>query len=361
MAMKVLIVSYIKGSASSKPDAELAMGLQRQGVEITVMIPEKSVLTEEFIQAGIRVIPFHPVKKLSFKAIRLIRKEIREKKIQIVHLLNSKAIFFGTMASLGLPVKVIAYRGAVGLHWYDPTAWLSYLHPRIDFIVCNSYYVQQHVQQQLLFRPKKAVMIHKGMDLSWFRNVIPAKREVLGIPAGAIVAGCVANVRRIKGVPYLLEATCHLNPELPLHILLIGIGMKSEVIRKLILSSPFKDRIHIMGFRPDVYELIAACDIYIQPSLSESLSRSVMEAMSMGVPCIVSDVGGLAELVEDNKSGLLVEKGDPFAIARAIERMADHPELRKQFAEEGLTRMKEIFSVENMVTQTRMLYERILS
>jgi glycosyltransferase involved in cell wall biosynthesis len=253
---------------------------------------------------------------------------------------------------------VVAYRGAAGVYWYDPTAWLSHLNRRIDYLICNSYFVQHHMQRQLLFRPHKTVMIHKGMDREWFREVRPVSRKVLGIPENAILLGCVANVRRIKGVPYLLEATRYIRHDLPMHLLLIGNGMDHLKYRRLIASSPMRDRIHILGYRPDVYAVIAACDLYIQPSLSESLSRSVMEAMCLGVPCIVSDVGGLTELVAHKKSGLLVEKANPRALAEAANTLAGDAGLRKTYADEGIKRMQQIFSVEKMVANTLTLYRQ---
>jgi len=361
MPIRALIISSITGSAPSRPDAELVIGLHRQGVEVTVMIPPGSPLIRRFSDQGIRVIPAHPKRKFSLRSIMLIRQEIRQHRYDLIHLFNTKAIVNGSLAALGLPVKVLAYRGAAGMYWYDPTAWLSHLNPRIDYVICNSRYVEQHMKRQMLFRAGTAVMIHKGMDDEWFRDVKPLSRNILGIPENALVAGCVANVRRIKGLPCLLEATYHIPVDIPLHILLIGSGMDSARILKLIESSPLKDRIHILGYRPDVYEVIAACDIYIQPSLSESLSRSVMEAMCLGIPCVVSDVGGLVELVDHEKTGLVFEKGNPQALARALEKMAGNSERRSTFAAAAKKRMKAIFSVGNMVRNTLELYRRAVT
>ena len=361
MAIRTLFICYITDSAASKPDAELVIGLHRQGIEADVMMPSGSSYEKLFNKLGIRVIPFHPPGKFSLTSIKLIRKNIRARKYNILHLFNSKAIVNGAIAAIGMPVKVIAYRGAAGMHWHDPTAWFSHFNPRIDTIICNSAYVLDNVRKQLLFNPGKAVMIHKGLDISWFGKVTAVSREVLGIPGEAIVVGCVANVRRIKGLPYLIRSTRYLDPELPVHFLLIGSGMDSGEMMRLIRSSPFRDRIHIHGFRKDVYELLAACDIYIQPSLSESLSRSVMEAMCLGVACIVSDTGGLTELVEHNKSGLIVEKGNARAIATAIEKLAGDSVLRKAFSAESVIRMEKLFSVNNMVAKTRELYESMLN
>jgi len=360
MNIRVLLISSIIDSASSRPDAELAFGLRRLDIEVDVMIPEWSAYKVPFEDAGIRVISYLSPKKYSCEAIKLIRKEIMQRKYHIIHLFNTRAIVNGSFAAIGLPVKVIAYRGAAGLHWYDPTAWLAHLNPRVDKIICNSRYVQQNVRKQL-FCKDRTVMIHKGMDISWFREVIPITRKELNIPENAIVIGCIANVRKVKGVPYLVKATGYLNPELPVHILLVGSGMESGPVHELIKASPLREHIHILGFRKDVYNIIAACNIYIQPSLSESLSRSVMEAMSLGVPCIVSDAGGLTELVENNISGLIVKKANELELAKAIQLLTNDTEMQKEFAAKGRRRMKEIFSVENMVRNTGNLYHQLIS
>ena len=247
--IRVLIISAITGSASSGPDAGLVLGLRNQGVAVDVMIPPDSPLIKTFEKSGIRVIPWHPVKKFSLKGILRIRREILARSYDIIHLFNSKAIVNGAFAAIGLKVKVIAYRGAAGLYWYDPTAWLAHLHPRIDVIICNSRYVQHHVRKNLLFHKNKAVMIHKGMDMEWFSDNIPVPRSSLGIPDNALVAGCVANVRKVKGVPYLLRATYHLDPEIPLHFVFIGFGMQSAAINKTDCLKSFQGQDPCTGFQ----------------------------------------------------------------------------------------------------------------
>jgi glycosyltransferase involved in cell wall biosynthesis len=342
------------------PDIALVNGLHDKGIEVDVMIPPESTYVRLFAARGIRVLPCHPARKFSIRSICRIRREIQIRKYHIIHLFNTKAIVNGSFAAIGLRVKVVAYRGAAGMYWYDPTAWLSHLNPRVDKIICNSQYVQRHMQKQLILRSNKTIMIHKGMDLQWFERVVPLMRSRLNIPESAILVGCVANVRRVKGVHFLLEATKFINPSAPVHILLIGSGMDSPEYRRIINESPLRNHIHLTGYRKDVYEIIASCDIYIQPSLSESLSRSVMEAMSLGVPCIVTDTGGLVELVDNNASGLVVQKANSGAIANAIEKLASNPGLRKEFGRVGKDRMRDIFSVDRMVNKTWELYHDLI-
>lgn len=359
--IKVLFIGNITGAATHKPDIELIRGLNGKGVRVDAMIPADLTATKVLTDSGIRVIPTILDRKFNPGTIRQIRKQIVHGKYHIIHLLNTRAIVNGSFAALGLPVKAIAYRGATGVYWHDPTAWFSHLNPRIDYIICNSFYVQEHLQRHLLFHPEKAVMIHKGMDPEWFKGVKPISRKELGIPDDSLIAGCVANVRRIKGVHVLLESMRYINPELNLHFILAGNGIDSPGNLKILKSGKFSNRVHILGFRKDVYELVSACDIYIQPSLSESLSRSVMEAMCLRVPCIVSNVGGLIELIENGKSGLVTGAGDSRSLAAAVEKLANDAGLRKIFAEEAFRRINEMFSMQNMVQNTLDFYKKILS
>lgn len=360
MAVRALIIGNISRSASSRPDAELVTGLRRSGVEIDAAIPAGSYYADIFKKDGIKVIPLDIRHKISPEAIITIRRLIIKEKYDIIHLLNTKAIVNGTIAAACKSVKIIAYRGAAGIYWYDPTAWLSHLNPRIDAVICNSEYVLRHMRKQLLRNPGKAYLIYKGMDISWFEGIQPLLRESLGIPENSILVGCVANFRKVKGVAYLLEATRYLDPSMPVHFLLAGKGMEEAGAGSLV-APEFRDRVHFTGFRSDIYEVISACDIYVQPSLSESLSRSVMEAMCIGIPCIVSNAGGLVELSDNGKCAGLVEKGNARALADAIEKMAADKALRDNYIILARKRMAEVFSVSEMIRNTKNLYEKLVS
>lgn len=360
MSVRVLVIGNIIRSASARPDAELIIGLHRQGVEVDAAIPSGSYYGEVFRQKGIKVIPLDIKHKISPEAISLIRRVTKERSYDIIHLLNTKAIVNGAIAGIGKEVKVIVYRGAAGIYWYDPTAWLSHLNPRIDAVICNSDYVLKHMKKQLIGRSGKAVLIHKGMDISWFDGVKPLQRSLFGVPEESLLIGCVANFRKVKGVVYLLEATRYLNPGLPVHILLAGSDMEQAGIEQHVAPA-FKDRIHLAGYRKDIYELIKTCDIYVQPSLSESLSRSVMEAMCLGVPCVVSDTGGLVELSDSGRCAEMTGKADSRSIADAITKLANDKLLRENYAFLAKQRMVEVFSMSNMIRNTKILYERIVS
>ena len=133
---------------------------------------------EKFKSAGIRVVDFHPEKKLDKKEIKRIREELIRTRPDILHLFNSKAIINGIQAAKNLPVKVFLYRGYTGnIHWYDPTAWFKYLHPRVDKIWCIAPSIEKHIRRQLFFKKGKPFTIHKGHHPDWYKNIRAIDRK----------------------------------------------------------------------------------------------------------------------------------------------------------------------------------------
>jgi len=132
--MKVLIISNYKDAYNSvRPEGEIFIGLQKMGVALTIMTQGDAPFIPTFKKAGIQIIDFHPTKKISWSSIQFIRKEIQKGQYDILHLFNSKAISNGNFAAIGLPLKVLAYRGVIGgISWYNPNAYLKHLHPRIE-------------------------------------------------------------------------------------------------------------------------------------------------------------------------------------------------------------------------------------
>ena len=285
---------------------------------------------------------------------------LKEGRHDILHLFNNKAIVAGVFASMGLPNKVVTYRGQTGnIYWYDPTCYLTHLNPRVDKIVCVANAVRDDLRKQLLDK-SKPVTIYKGHDLAWYEETDPADLGEFGIPAGAFVLGCVANNRPRKGVPVLLAATHHLPADLPVHILLVGGGMDSPEIAKLIAASPMAGRIHALGYRDDIPALISACSASVLPATKrEGLPKTVIESMVYGIAPIVTATGGSPELVEDGNSGLVVPPSDPEALAAAIVEMSQDEARRREWGRNARERIRTHFDVRDSIAQHKALYEAL--
>jgi glycosyltransferase involved in cell wall biosynthesis len=122
----------------------------------------------------------------------------------------------------------------------------------------------------------------------------------------------------------------------------------------------YEDRIIFTGFRKDISEICAASDINLLISTDEGFGRVILEAGAMGVPTIGTNIGGIPEVIEDNKTGLLIPSEDSNKLTEAIIKLIENPSLRKKLGENAKERVKNKFSVEIHTRQIQNLYSSLL-
>jgi len=349
--IKILVISNYTNTISARPEAEIFLGLKQKGVEITIITEKDSEYAKKFEAAGIRVIDGLPKKKNCGKSQELIRNELIQGKYDALLLYNSKAISNGIKAAKNLPVKVILYRGYTGnTNWWDPTAYTKYLHPRVNKIICNANAIQELFERQLFFKKGKAVTINKGHDLSWYEGIEKTDLTVFGIPDDAFVITCVANARRMKGMKYLVKAMDFIPTNLPIHLLLVGTGLDSVEIMNIVSKSPNKDKIHFTGFRKDGLNIVKSSNAFVLASIKgESITKAVIEAMSLGIAPLITLIPGNRELVVNGESGLVVLMKNPKALAEGMVTLYNNPELCNKYGIQAKERIKTVFNTQQTV------------
>jgi glycosyltransferase involved in cell wall biosynthesis len=310
---------------------------------------------------GIRIIDYVPGSKISLRAIRRIRHELKNGAYDVVYAFNNKAIANTAVAVLGLDVGLATYRGqTANISRWDPACYLTHLNPRVDMVICVADAVRDSVRAQHR-RPECVATVYKGHDLAWY-SAQAADLTGFGVPADAFVVGCVANNRPRKGLSVLVEAGKFLPDAAPIHFILVGSNMDDPRLSRAIAESPWRNNIHVLGFREDVPALIAACNVTVLPSIKrEGLPKTVIESMAYGVPAIVTNTGGSPELVLDGDSGIVVPTSDANAIADAIMRLWQDPVLCKQMGARARERIATRFRVEDSVSKTRALLEQLVA
>jgi glycosyltransferase involved in cell wall biosynthesis len=295
----------------------------------------------------------------------MLRRYLVENKIDILHLFNNRSVSNGILAARHLPIKIIAYRGIVGnVSYFNPASWMTYLHPRVDRIICVAEAVRQSfLNMQFLWRrfpQDKPVTIHKGHDLAWY-HAEPENLSQFGIAPTDFVVGSTANYRPRKGLHVLIEAMNHLPSESPIHLLLIG-DIKTQKLLNQIRRNEKRDRIHLTGYRKDAPAVQAACKTVVLPALRrEGLPKVVIEAMAYGIPPIVTDSGGSPELIEDGISGIIVQPGNPQEIASAIMHLYRKHEDRMRMGINARKRIASCFRIETTIQQTLQVYKGCLN
>ena len=290
---------------------------------------------------------------------------MREHGSQIVHLFRKRPITNGLVATRGFDARIVLYRGIMGnVSFLNPVDWMTFLNPRVDRIICVADAVRRSLQELggfgVRLPPERLATIHKGHDLDWYSEEAADLRE-LGVPRDAFVISCVTNVRPRKCVPLFVDSLAALPVDSKLHILLAGNGMDSPSIARRIAQSPHRDRIHVLGFRTDAPALMATSDVLVLPSLKrEGLPRSVIEAMVYKTTPVVSDSGGNPELVEHERSGLVVPAGDVDALGAALRSLYDDRERCRNLGEQARLRIATDFRVETTVEKTLSLYNELV-
>lgn len=335
-------------------------GLRAHGVELSAIVSPESPYIDSIRAHGIPVETLTLRNHFDLKAVRHLRDRIHSEGFEIVHGLANRPVSNLFWASIGQPVRLVAYRGAIGhVNRWDPGAWLKWYNPRIDRIVCVSEAVRLDLVRSGI-KPDRVTTIYKGHELGWYDNRRTIDRSEFGIPSDAFVVGCIASMRPIKGVDVLVRAMAELAPDTNVHCLLIG-DVRDHRIPELIGQLDVGARIHIAGHRDDAIDVIGGCDAVVAPSRGrEGLTKAVIEGMAQGRPAIVTQAGGLPEMVDDGESGYVIPIGDHSALADRIDRLAADPERASVMGQRAREIVAERFSVERTVVRTFALYQDLM-
>jgi len=333
------------------------LGLARAGIKLELIChpdaPDKHIFTDN----GIRVTEIPIRHRLDMNAILNLRNKLKDNGYDIIYTSLNSCLSTSLLASLGMKIKHVSYRGTMGhLSRLDPASWLTYLNPRIDRIVCVSEAVRKYLLS-LQLPESRLVTIYKGHDINWYSNLKKPSLGEFGIPANAFTVGFTGRIRPVKGVKILIKAASRLKNNHDFHFILAG-AINDPGITEIAEDPSTRTRIHFLGERKDAAAIAGTCDVFVMPSIArEGLPRSVIESMSQGVPPIVSNVGGMPELVTNNETGLVVPPLDPEALANAISFMADNPAKRKEMGQHAKNRIETFFNIKTTVDKMLQLFQ----
>jgi glycosyltransferase involved in cell wall biosynthesis len=239
--------------------------------------------------------------------------------------------------------------------------WLDRLTQRfVDHNVCVSRAVAEFSIQQAGLKASKISVIPNAVDFDRFSNAVAVERTKLELSA-APLALFVGRLDPQKAPFDLLEAFGHLlqrNPDWQL--LFVGDGSLRASMDNWVTQRRLGHFIRIVGWRPDVPELLKTADLLVLPSLWEGMPNIVLEAMAAGLPVVVSRVEGTDELIRDGETGLLVTPGSPVELERQIERILTTPELSSRLRDSAQITVQKQFTMGHMVSAYEQLYARLI-
>jgi glycosyltransferase involved in cell wall biosynthesis len=328
----------------------LARGLKARGHEITVFAHSAGILEE-------RMAPVAHVETvlsgMDLSPLTIVRaaRSLKRWKADVALLMSKKDVrLTGPAAWMqGIPY-VIRYANDRPLRSaYD---WL--LFGRLPSgQIANSMATRTTLLRSAPWLKEELVtVIHNGIDPARFDGAGPAP---LGLPADALTFGFIGRLERRKGLLDLAYAWPRVARAVSnAHLVIVGKGPNEHDVRGILSDAP---RVHWLGFRKDVPEILHATDIAVVPSHWEGFGLVALEALTAGKPVIATRASSLPEIVDDGVQGRLVPPQNPDALAKAMIDLARDPEARKQMGAAGYSRARREFSLEKMLDG----YEEVLT
>jgi glycosyltransferase involved in cell wall biosynthesis len=302
--------------------------------------------------------PINPLRDLLalVELIRLLRRE----RPDILHTSSSKAGVLGRLAAAvaGVPIRIFTVHGwAFAAHSGLASRlyrWADRLMRRLTTVtICVSAQGRLEGLAARTCDAERTLVIPNAVD------VAAAPRSSLYDRKRPLIVA-VGRLRAPKDFPTLIGALGRL-PRDSFDGLIVGTGPDRPQLEGEISALGLSDRVRLAGERHDIPELLATADVFVLPSRSEGLPVSVLEAMAAGLPVVASRVGGVPELVQDGKTGLLVEPGDPEQLAGALGRLAADRRLRHRLGARGRARAQQAFDLEPFRRAHVELYSRELA
>jgi glycosyltransferase involved in cell wall biosynthesis len=211
-------------------------------------------------------------------------------------------------------------------------------------------------------------VIYNGMDLSPYRQTqLRAEnrarlREEWDIPEDAFLFGTVARFVPVKGLPVLVDAFAKVvrDTDSTAYLVLVGDGPERDGLENQVRQLGLESQVRFAGFRQDIPACLNACDSFVHSSFYEGLGYTIIEAMASEVPVVASNVGGVKEFVFHEQTGLVVEPGDPSALAQAMGQLQKSNELRQSMVQNALEKVETSFTIELMTEKILSLYRKFL-
>ena len=373
---KILYITNISNGVSSFSIAAVIVA-KRLGIEFHLAGnfsgTEKEKLDQDRKKYGIQIhqvdLERSPYSPKNYKAYKQVVNIIRENKIEYIHCNTPIGGLLGRLAGKKCKVKKVIYQ-AHGFHFYGGAPkknWLIYYpiekwlaHYTDVLITKNSADFKLAKSKLKLRRNGKVCYVHGvGIDLSKYIDLDDIRKKMrtkMNLNDSDVALISVGELNANKNNRIIIEAIEKLENE-KIHYFLCGEGALEKELKELAEKKGVLDQVHFLGYRTDVKELLQAADVFVMPSIREGLSRSIMEAMASGLPCVVSRIRGNSDLIKDGEGGYLCETKNVEQYVNAINQLLSIS-LRKKMGKKNLERIKK-YSMEIVQNELTTCYANI--
>ena len=361
-------------AANLSQDFDITIGFGSSGCsqELIKKINQQNIKMVNFKHL---VRPINPLQDLP--AVMEIAQFIRKNHFDIIHLHSSKAGVIGGLAKtlnrlLGKNPQPKLIYTAHGWVYIEPCApikqWLYLMMEKVSARLRDATIVLSEKEKDVALKQgtakKESVyVIPNGIDLNNLNFLSRAEaRKHLGLEENQFIIGAIANLYKTKGLEYLIEALRLINKEpgtkSKAKMIIVGEGPEREKLESRIKNYELEDKIILAGSIPEACKYLPAFDIFVLPSVKEGFPYALLEAMAAGLPIIATDVGAIPEILENKKTGLIIEPANAFILATSIRNLYFSPPERQMLGINAAGAVKK-FDVQKMIEKTKTVYQKL--
>jgi glycosyltransferase involved in cell wall biosynthesis len=310
----------------------------------------------------VRRIPPLPLGLTGARRIPGLARLLRAERPEVFHAHMSSPVACKWALAAAVLARVPSVLGTVQLGGYVPPDRSAYWQLRalsrgVDRYLAVSREIAVELIDRLGWPAEKIEVVYNAVDVDRFAvDAPPGLRVELGASGARPLILTAARLDAQKGHRTLFEAIRHLPDAV---FALAGEGPERTMLEELAARLGIADRVRFLGRREDVPQLLAACDVFTLPSLSEGSSLALLEAMAAGRPIVSSAIGGTDELIDDGRSGLLVAPGDAEALAAALRRLIEDPGMRETLAGHARERVERDLTRQAMAERITGIYAEL--
>jgi glycosyltransferase involved in cell wall biosynthesis len=353
---------------------DLALHLDRTRFDVTVCSAAGGPMEDLLEEHGIRFQALPLKKKLSRRLIGLIRAFLDREGFHLLHTHGGVAGFLGRWAARRGPVCVHTLHGIHYLNYRNPflrevSIWQErFLSRTTSAVICVSEADKALAAGNRLAPPSILHVIKNGIDFDSVRRSADTEegkaclKGDLGIDPDSPILGTVARLHHQKGIPDLLKAMALVVREFPAaRLVIVGDGPEEAGIRRMVRDLGLDRAVFLLGERRDARRLLNLFDVFILSSLWEGLPYVLLEAAALSKPVISTAAVGVAEVIKDGDSGLLVPVSCPSLLAEGAARLLRDRALAERLGRNLYASASAPFSLDRMIGETRDLYLRVLN
>jgi L-malate glycosyltransferase len=356
-----LVLTLCAGGAE-RLAIELSRRLADRFGMTVICLEEPGALAETLQASGIDVIAIRRRQGFRPSLARTIAELTRAHGIDVLHCQQYSPYVYGSLARLLRPSLRVLYTEHGRLGDGPPSPKRKAINPMLTPLLHGIYAVSHDLRRHMLaegFPASRVGVITNGIDVGDPPGAIDRRRaraELL-LPSDAVVFGTAARLDPVKDLGTLIDAFAKVRWEMSsARLLILGDGPEREELVRRARVGRVSESVLFAGYRADVRALLPACDVYVNSSVSEGISLTILEAMAAELPVVATGVGGTPEVVCDGENGVLVPARDSDSLARAMLALAGDDNRRHRFAANGRAIVETRFTLDRMIDDYARAY-----